>query len=195
MVTDNLKLLWLYPFAVTLLFYYSKDWKAMGLFGNLVVAFFCCMVPGMILVAEYPILEHLSRPLYGHLSGIDIIIYYILFSFFSTLYREIVKDMEDIEGDKKVAYATLPIKIGLDKTKTFAQFQGIILLILLVIWGFVSWTNISIYASIFLLFSCFTFTVYTLAVIPKANDKVAFHKINNQIKLIMLSGLVYLALI
>ena len=40
-----------------------------------------------------------------------------IFAFLINLIREIVKDMEDVEGDNKAGVITFPIKFGFQKSK------------------------------------------------------------------------------
>lgn len=51
-------------------------------------------------------------------------------SMFATLGREIVKDIEDIEGDKAMGADTLPIRIGARKSAYIAAFFGIAAMLL-----------------------------------------------------------------
>ncbi len=53
-----------------------------------------------------------------------------MLSMFATLGREIVKDIEDIEGDKTVGADTLPIRIGARKSAYAAAFFGMVAMLL-----------------------------------------------------------------
>lgn len=53
-----------------------------------------------------------------------------MLSMFATLGREIVKDIEDIEGDKAMGADTLPIRIGARKSAYAAAFFGIVAMLL-----------------------------------------------------------------
>ena len=46
-----------------------------------------------------------------------IILCYAAFAFIITFIREIIKDMEDMEGDQKINANTLAIKYGIEKTR------------------------------------------------------------------------------
>ena len=48
------------------------------------------------------------------------------FGFLLTFLREIVKDMEDIEGDRKFDCKTLPIVLGIRKSKLIIYLINII---------------------------------------------------------------------
>ena len=90
--------------AVVIMYYYARNFKAMPLVGNITVATltgFCFVIAGVVIACATSSLKILF-----------ISIYLGLFALFMTLAREIVKDMEDIEGDKKEGARTFPILYG-----------------------------------------------------------------------------------
>ncbi len=91
-------------FACIVMYFYARNLKAMPLIGNITVAVltgFCFVIAGTILAAVQ-----------GTNHYLFVSIYLGLFAVFMTLAREIVKDMEDIEGDKKEGARTFPILYG-----------------------------------------------------------------------------------
>jgi 4-hydroxybenzoate polyprenyltransferase len=89
--------------AVFCLWLYSNQLKRLAFWGNLMVA----ILTGfslLVLAVYYP----------GHQREVWI---YAIFSFFITLIREIIKDMEDVKGDEKHGCRTLPIIWGIARTK------------------------------------------------------------------------------
>lgn len=89
--------------TVFLLWFYSNNLKRLPFIGNFVVA----LLTGLaILIVD----------LYYH-TGSALIIIYASFAFFMTLVREIIKDMEDLKGDVTFGCKTLPIMLGLRRTK------------------------------------------------------------------------------
>ena len=89
--------------SVMLLWGYSADLKRRPFSGNLVIAI---LAAAMVLV-----LAVLNNT--GNLG----IFAYAAFAFVSTLIREIIKDMEDMKGDAAHDCRTLPIVLGIRKTK------------------------------------------------------------------------------
>jgi 4-hydroxybenzoate polyprenyltransferase len=90
-------------FAVFCLWLYANKLKRLAFWGNLMVA----ILTGfslLILAVYYP----------GHQREVWV---YASFSFFITLIREIIKDMEDLKGDEKHGCKTLPIIWGIARTK------------------------------------------------------------------------------
>ena len=89
--------------AVFCLWLYANQLKRLAFWGNLIVA----ILTGfslLILAVYYP----------GHQKEVWV---YAIFSFFITLIREIIKDMEDVKGDEKHGCRTLPIIWGIARTK------------------------------------------------------------------------------
>lgn len=103
--------------AVIIMYLYAKNLKVMPLLGNITVAIltgFCFVIAGTVIACATESLNILF-----------ISIYLGLFAVFMTLAREIVKDMEDIEGDKLEGARTFPILYG----KRIPSFISIILIV------------------------------------------------------------------
>lgn len=95
-------------FAVGLLWLYSNRLKRLPLMGNLSVA----LLTGLSVVIVYILFR----------ESIFLFAAYAVFAFFISLIREIIKDMEDVEGDKKFGCKTLPIRIGIRNSKRVVYF-------------------------------------------------------------------------
>lgn len=88
-----------------LLWWYSNQLKRLPFIGNFVVA----LLTGstlLVLLVYYQTFDLLT-------------IIYAIFAFGITLIREIIKDIEDVEGDANYGGLTLPVFFGLRKTKVF----------------------------------------------------------------------------
>ena len=93
--------------TIALLFCYSRWWQRWTLLGNAVVALLCALVVLSVpLCASIP-----ANPwalFHGHRFSLDFKVLAVL-AFLVSLVREIIKDLEDREGDKAVGMATLAI--------------------------------------------------------------------------------------
>ena len=103
------------------LWFYSTTYKRQLLVGNLIVALLTALVPLIIVIFELPILNKVFHfRLEAEAQNLNIIFYWVLgfgfFAFILTLIREIIKDIEDFEGDKAFGRNTLPIVMGTQKT-------------------------------------------------------------------------------
>ena len=110
--------------------FYAQIFKKLFLIGNLIIALFSAMV--ILLPALYESKTNLDTPkiVIDIKSGIlTAAICYALFAFFTTFIREIVKDMQDIEGDKQYGCKTVPIILGSTKSKILISVIAIFLLL------------------------------------------------------------------
>src|SRR6266542_183633 len=111
------------------------------------------------------------------------------FAFVISLVREVVKDMEDIEGDRKYGCKTMPILWGINATKVFVAVWLIVLTGTLIIiqiyalrlgwWMSVLYSLVLIVAPLLLIFK----KLY-LAKTPED-----FHRISSLIKFVMFTGI------
>ena len=112
----------MYPIIVGLLWFYSSAYKKMFLVGNIVVAVLSGLVMVIPALYEMPGLMNNPDPIiqYGALDPF-LIVYQTLgvgiFAFLTSLTREIIKDMEDEEGDKEHGARTLAVVFGKRNTK------------------------------------------------------------------------------
>lgn len=96
------KLIFILLGAIILLFIYAAYLKRSTLLGNILVAFLASLV---LMMAGFIYTFNIA------------LIWTAIFAFQISLIREIVKDTEDIKGDFAFGLQTLPIQIGIQKTK------------------------------------------------------------------------------
>ncbi len=89
--------------AMTLLWFYASIFKKQPFIGNFMVA--SLTGASLVVMAVY------------YTENDLLINIYAVFAFGITMIREIIKDIEDIRGDKKYGSSTLPILLGIRKTK------------------------------------------------------------------------------
>ena len=158
-------------FSITLLWFYSERYKRAPFIGNLIVS----LLTGfslLILTLNYP-------------ANRRLVLIYAVFSFFISLIREIVKDMEDIRGDEAHGCRTLPIVWGIRRTKYF--LYGIISVFVTTLFIMADTLNNNVLAVLFLLLLIpIGWLVYSLSHSDKRRD---FKKISTLCKIIMLLGL------
>ncbi|NBU81295.1 MAG: prenyltransferase [Flavobacteriaceae bacterium] len=112
------------------LYMYATSLKQMLLIGNIIVALllsFSVFIIGLfdLLPATYEGNQTEMGVMFS------ILIDYAVFAFIINLIREIVKDMEDVEGDFNNEMSTLPITIGIRKTSKIVGVLGIIATLIL----------------------------------------------------------------
>jgi 4-hydroxybenzoate polyprenyltransferase len=103
--------------AAFLLWLYSNQLKRLPLVGNLVIA----ALSGL---AVWAVSVHFPQ---NHL----LVYTYAIFAFAISLLREVIKDMEDMQGDESFGCKTLPILLGIRYTKFFLYFLSALFIFLL----------------------------------------------------------------
>ncbi|MCB0571814.1 MAG: geranylgeranylglycerol-phosphate geranylgeranyltransferase [Phaeodactylibacter sp.] len=186
----------LFPLAVSMLFLYSTHFKRLPFVGNFLIALFCAGVAGIIWFAEREGFETLRgvAPEKAAQAGLAIT-WYMVFAFMSTMFREIIKDMEDLQGDLGANCRTIPALWGIGVGKASAAFFGLGLLAFLIYLPFrqPEWfTRPSLY---YLFFVIALPLSIALVLLIRSNGKKAFYNLSQLAKLIMLSGLAMLLLL
>ena len=114
------KLSLIHIICASTLWFYSTHFKRQFLIGNFIVAFFTALVPLIVGIYElYPCYKVYAVE-GSEISFKSVWIYVFAISFFAfitTFLREIIKDIEDYQGDKEYGCQTLPIVIGKNSAK------------------------------------------------------------------------------
>jgi len=120
-----------------LLYIYSTQLKAMLLVGNIVISLLVAFSLLIVLIFDlYPIaVNGLSE---AQINVSRLVFHYAIFAFVINLMRELVKDLEDINGDKKGDIRTLAIAMGRQRTTmlVFSMATVFILSIVLYVYTF-----------------------------------------------------------
>jgi len=125
----------IFVYCIFFLWRYSRSMKKAFLIGNLHVGILTALV--LINTALFDIIPNIHFP--GNESGrmiLKIILVYSLFSFFLTLIREFVKDIEDKEGDMAINAKTLVIVLGVKKTKFIIFCLSFAVLVIVGFWQY-----------------------------------------------------------
>jgi 4-hydroxybenzoate polyprenyltransferase len=176
-----------------LLYFYSATYKRQFLIGNLVVAALTAMVPMLVVIFEAPVLYQYYAINAIKIPDLSIIFYWIggfaIFAFLTTLCREIIKDIEDFEGDVAYGRNTVPVIIGILTSKIVAAcLIFITLLMLYVVWFFHIKDYITLFYISFTIALPLLFIIYQI-IISKSRKQL--HSASKQMKLIMLAGILY----
>ncbi|MCZ2357051.1 MAG: geranylgeranylglycerol-phosphate geranylgeranyltransferase [Bacteroidia bacterium] len=102
-------------FALIALYAYAYVFKRKNAIGNLLISLLSALV-----VISAAMLAHFTKTL----------IWLAVFAFWTTLIREITKDVEDIPGDVSANLETLPIQLGIAGTVSVLKYAYVILLVL-----------------------------------------------------------------
>ncbi len=114
---------------------YSKRWKCTVLIGNIVVALMSSLAVLIVLAPAFSIYLSYEEETFNRFF--IPVIYYTLMAFMISLLREIVKDMEDLDGDKLAGCKTLVVQAGIVKAKVFTQFFHIATIVCSMIFAYI----------------------------------------------------------
>ncbi len=177
--------------AILLLWVYSTNFKKQLLIGNIIISLLTAWVILILFFAKFPLLlNELLLVDHDKVRFFRLSILYASFAFIISLVREVVKDMEDIEGDQKYGCTTMPIVWGIRASKVFVAVWMVVLIAALIILQFyvlgLGWWQSALY--------CFVLIILPLLVILKklyqANSPESFHTVSTWIKLVMFTGIV-----
>lgn len=180
LIVDNLSLLLLHSLCIAGLWAYSYRWKRQPGWGNLAVALFCGLV-----VWEWLLLPQSSG--YGLLLFL-----YGGFAFFANLIRELVKDLEDAEGDAAEGAQSWPIRYGKKSSRRLGLLQGVLFLGFELSLAFYFWPQRPFFATYLLLLSLPL--LYLIWQGWRARQKTDFSQLSLYWKGYMLLGLFLLLL-
>ncbi|MCB0642168.1 MAG: geranylgeranylglycerol-phosphate geranylgeranyltransferase [Phaeodactylibacter sp.] len=187
---SNLSLFSIYPAACLLLWLYSRYWKKALLLGNLTVAVFCALVAWIIWFAERGTVGRIAVEDPSAYSGLRFAIgLYLGYAFLSTLYREVIKDIEDADGDAQEQARTLPVLYGQKAAKIFSFGVGCLLLGLLLPLIELFWNSWALLGLGLLVILPLIFSFYLLW---QAENRAQFHRLSQLAKFIMLGGILLL---
>ena len=176
--------------CVLLLFGYSVSLKRKLLSGNILISL---LIAWVILIICFSQINMPFRGLPGVSEAsnkiIRIGILYAAFAFISSLIREAIKDIEDLQGDEKYGCRTMPIVWGVNASKVYIAVWLVVILALLVIlqvyvarfewWWAMAYSIVFIIGPFVLIF----LQLY------KAKDQKDYHRLSNWTKLVMLTGI------
>ncbi|OYU96335.1 MAG: prenyltransferase [Bacteroidetes bacterium B1(2017)] len=169
--------------CVLSLWLYSQFLKKTYLSGNIMVAFLTAFTLWILFVYDPNVFK----------AGIWV---YGIFAFITTLQREIIKDTEDLRGDSKFKCRTLPIVLGIRKTKEVLFWLQITLLILSISFCFsfeslsFSSTNTNKWFLIYMLIAVIIPMLILAWRIKKADVKNDFSQLSFLSKVIMVTGII-----
>lgn len=181
--------------ALLSVWWYAAILKKSLFLGNLAVSFMSSLTLGMAWFFEWLMLHKAGIHIYETKPLNRIAIGIVVFAFMLSLIREIIKDLEDMEGDGLNNCRSIPIVKGVSFTKNFLYILSMILLILLV------FGQIGLSAMYFPMVVIWLIPAVQLPVLlfiirlRKADSRESYHRLSTMIKWIMVGGIASMAII
>lgn len=175
-----------------LLYLYASYLKQMLLIGNIVISFLVAM--SLVIVGLFELLPVITtQNQETQLTFFKIIFDYAVFAFILNVLREMIKDVEDVDGDYKVGMNTLPIAIG-RKRATKLIFALAFLPLLLVVYYLATYMYKHLLVVIYILVTVIAPLVYIIIKLYVAETKKDYTRLSTLIKIVMLFGMLSLLL-
>lgn len=171
------------------LYLYASSLKQSLLIGNVIVALltsFTVIILGIFNL--YPLITPDNQAYLGLLF--KVLLDYALFAFIINFIREIVKDMEDVNGDYNQGMNTLPIALGVTRTARLVFLISFVPIVILLYYineyYFINGLYIAtVYCLLFIVAPLIYFTVKSAS----AKNKKDFHHLSLILKLVLFFGI------
>ncbi len=170
-----------------LLYTYATTLKKTILIGNLIISLlvsFSILIVGIFEIAPMITIENRE----AYLFMFKFIFDYAIFAFLINLVREIIKDLEDIDGDHKAGYKTLPIAIGRERASKVA-FVFCTITVFTITYYVMSYLYENQILLIYFIFLIIGPLSYCAIKLLSAKTKADFKILSNILKITMLIGM------
>lgn len=184
---------------IGLLWFYSSRYQRTPFWGNLIVALLSAMVILIVWLFEYFMLLNNANDFVSVINQLDTITNYVwayaLFAFMTSLFREMLKDIQDMKGDMETGYRTLPVILGLNASRRIISFVIILTMALLALSQWYLYSRGLILPFWYLLLAVQTLLMYLLYLIARTVNNEDYSLLSNTAKIIMLAGILSMELI
>jgi 4-hydroxybenzoate polyprenyltransferase len=175
------------------LYLYATSLKQMLVIGNIIIALLLSFSVVIIGIFDlFPTIHEGNQQQMGVVFSI--LLDYALFTFFLNFMREIVKDLEDVDGDYNEGMNTLPIVIG--KSRTAKIVFGISFIpIIFMLYYINKYLLELVFTTVYLLLFVVGPLLYFAVKIWTAKSKKEFHMLSLLLKCILLFGVLSIVVI
>ncbi len=173
--------------CVVLLFLYSISLKKRLLSGNVIISL---LTAWTVLVVTWCEARFFLNPADVNIHKITRITFlYSGFAFVISLIREAIKDMEDIEGDRRYGCKTMPIVWGVNASKIYVATWMTMLILAL---GLMTIYMLQLHWWIAIIYSLVLIVLPSINIFRKlftAQTQKDFHSLSTMVKLVMFTGI------
>jgi 4-hydroxybenzoate polyprenyltransferase len=187
--------------CVGALWLYSTTFKRKLLIGNIIISLLTAWTILVLYLGNLDLTKVLSQAKYNNnyeLASAKLFKFTMLyagFAFIISLIREVVKDMEDMEGDARYGCRTMPIVWGIPVSKVFTGVWLVVLTAMLAIVQVyvlqLGWWWSAVYCFVLIVLPL----VWLLYKLYKAQVTADYHLLSTVIKAVMLAGILSMGFI
>lgn len=169
------------------LYFYATQIKGTVLVGNLIISVMVAMI--IVMVGIFDLVPAITPQNLGTQKVIfSILLDYAIFAFLLNFLREVVKDQEDIKGDFKAGYQTLPVILGRSRTNKIIFILSILPLlgVLFYIYSYLFESKVAVLYVMLLIVGPL---LYFLVKVLTAESKKEYHRLSVLLKLVLTAGI------
>lgn len=180
--------------TAALLYLYANSLKQSLLIGNIIVALLLSF--SVLIIALFDLLPVTYEGNRAEMGLIfTILLDYAIFAFIINFIREIVKDLEDINGDYNQGMNTLPIAIGISRTTKIVFALGIVFILYLCYYIYQYYfLNHLIISTLYSILFIVSPIIYFSIKIFEAKHQSEFKHLSNILKIILCFGILSIAI-
>jgi 4-hydroxybenzoate polyprenyltransferase len=185
----------LFILIASLLYFYSTTLKQIMILGNFIVALLLAI--SVLIIGVFDLFPATTSENQAQMASLfSILIDYALFAFMINFIREIIKDIEDVNGDYNMGMNTLPVAIGVNRSAKIALGFAIIAFILSGLYCNTYFMQNKLYIAVFYSFiTVLAPLLYFIVKIFSAKSQKEFHHLSSVLKLILFFGILSILVI
>lgn len=177
----------LFVLISVILYIYASYLKRTLLIGNVVVSFLVAFTVIIVGIFDLiPVINDQNQA--NQIAMFKVLLAYALFAFIINIIREMIKDIEDVDGDYKSGMNTLPILIGRERARNITFVVSLVPIL-----GLIFYLSTYLYQQVLLVIYFLLFVagplIFVSIKIFQAKSKKDYKLISNVLKFILLLGL------
>lgn len=195
-IVSSFKPALVFLFISSALWFYSVKFKHVYLIGNILIAMLSAFVLLIVWMFEFFALKSDGLIFISDIEQMKLLLWgFVIFTFLGSLSREIIKDMEDIEGDKRVGSRTIPAVSGIRFASIFVMTLIVLQIILMTYFAFLLYQK-----ELFILLVYYVCTfiipfIFITIKIPYCKTSKDYHFLSTLLKLTMFAGILSMLII
>ncbi|WP_286968598.1 geranylgeranylglycerol-phosphate geranylgeranyltransferase [Flavobacterium sp. UBA4854] len=185
----------LFILIASLLYFYATSLKQIMLLGNFVVALL--LAASVLIIGVFDLFPATTAENQAQMASLfSILSDYAIFAFVINFIREIVKDIEDVNGDYNMGMNTLPVAIGVSRAAKIALGFAIVAFIISGLYCNTYLMQNKLYIAVFYAFATILAPLlYFIVKIFSAKSQKEFHHLSTILKLILFFGILSILVI
>lgn len=192
-IVDRISFVAIFLITALLLKVYNTDLKKLPLIGNIIISLLVSL--SILIVGLFDIIPSITvENGEGQYYAFEVLKDYAIFAFMFMLIREIVKDVEDVDGDKILNMRTLPLILGIKKTKYIVFFLSFLPLTLVTYYSFKNFIEVPFILA-YMLIVVLLPLLHFMTKILYATSKEDYTYGGRLLKIIMLLGMLSIILV